>query len=93
MIYLYFVFHLYVIYIKILLFFVLFVDQDLKSGLLYFNPFQSMALVCKIKDDLNFLIQEEDTFGLNDSDWDVYKQISRDAEESDSEEETLKAQV
>jgi len=36
--------------------------------------------------------KEEDTFGLNDSDWDVYKQISRDAEESDSEEETLKAQ-
>ena len=47
----------------------------------------------KIKSDLKFLIQEEDTFGLNDSDWDVYKQISRDAEESDSEEETLKAQV
>ncbi|XP_023329463.1 actin-related protein 5 [Eurytemora carolleeae] len=36
--------------------------------------------------------KEEDNFGLNDSDWDVYKQISRDAEDSDSEEENLKAQ-
>ena len=30
---------------------------------------------------------------MNDSDWEIYKQISRDAEESDSEEETLKLQV
>jgi hypothetical protein len=37
--------------------------------------------------------KEEDTFGEKDSDWDVYKQISREAEDSDSEEETLKAQV
>jgi len=36
--------------------------------------------------------KEEDNFGVNDSDWDVYKQISRDAEDSDSEEENLKAQ-
>merc|ERR1719427_78345 len=36
--------------------------------------------------------KEDDTFGLNDSDWEIYKQISRDAEESDSEEETLKVQ-
>jgi hypothetical protein len=37
--------------------------------------------------------KEEDTFGEKDSDWDVYKQISREAEDSDSEEETLRAQV
>jgi len=37
--------------------------------------------------------EEEDTFGEKDSDWDVYKQISREAEDSDSEEETLRAQV
>jgi hypothetical protein len=37
--------------------------------------------------------KEEDTFGEKDSDWDVYKQISREVEDSDSEEETLKAQV
>ena len=43
--------------------------------------------------DFNCVLQEEDNFGLNDSDWDVYKQISRDAEDSDSEEENLKAQV
>lgn len=36
--------------------------------------------------------KEEDDFGMNDSDWDVYKKISRDAEDSDSEEETLKSQ-
>jgi len=36
--------------------------------------------------------KEDDTFGMNDSDWEIYKQISRDAEESDSEEETLKLQ-
>ena len=43
--------------------------------------------------NFNCVLQEEDNFGLNDSDWDVYKQISRDAEDSDSEEENLKAQV
>merc|ERR1719432_329259 len=36
--------------------------------------------------------KEEDTFGMQDSDWDVYKQISRDPEESDSDEDNLKAQ-
>ena len=30
---------------------------------------------------------------MQDSDWDVYKQISRDPEESDSDEDNLKAQV
>jgi len=36
--------------------------------------------------------KEDDNFGMDDSDWDVYKKISRDAEDSDSEEETLRAQ-
>jgi len=36
--------------------------------------------------------KEEDDFGMKDSDWDVYKKIARDAEDSDSEEESLKAQ-
>ena len=39
------------------------------------------------------VLQEEDDFGMKDSDWDVYKKIARDAEDSDSEEESLKAQV
>ena len=39
------------------------------------------------------MLQEEDDFGMKDSDWDVYKKIARDAEDSDSEEESLKAQV
>ena len=33
--------------------------------------------------------KKEDTFGLNDDDWEVYKQISMDGGDSDSEEETL----
>mgnify|MGYP001204992021 CR=1 FL=1 len=39
------------------------------------------------------VLQAEDDFGMKDSDWDVYKKIARDAEDSDSEEESLKAQV
>ena len=31
--------------------------------------------------------KEADTFGMKDEDWDVYKQISKEAEDSDSEEE------
>ena len=33
----------------------------------------------------------QDTFGQKDEDWDVYKQISREAGDSDSEEEGLRA--
>merc|ERR1712002_1197178 len=35
--------------------------------------------------------KKEDTFGMKDEDWDVYKQISREAGDSDSEEEGLRA--
>ena len=42
---------------------------------------------------ISIRMQEEDDFGMKDSDWDVYKKIARDAEDSDSEEESLKAQV
>ncbi|XP_071948092.1 actin-related protein 5-like [Antedon mediterranea] len=34
--------------------------------------------------------KKEDTFGMNDDDWDVYKQVSRDGDDSDSEEEQEK---
>ena len=35
--------------------------------------------------------KKEDTFGLNDDDWEVYKQISMDGGDSDSEEENLQS--
>ena len=35
--------------------------------------------------------KKEDTFGMNDDDWEVYKQISMDGGDSDSEEENLQA--
>ena len=34
--------------------------------------------------------KKEDTFGLNDDDWEVYKKISVDGGDSDSEEESLR---
>jgi len=34
--------------------------------------------------------KKEDTFGMQDDDWDVYKQISKDGGDSDSEEEALR---
>ena len=35
--------------------------------------------------------KKEDTFGMKDEDWDVYKQISKEGGDSDSEEEGLRA--
>ena len=35
--------------------------------------------------------KKDDTFGMNDDDWDVYKQISVDGGDSDSEEENLRS--
>ena len=35
--------------------------------------------------------KKEDTFGMRDEDWDVYKQISKEGGDSDSEEEGLRA--
>merc|ERR1712227_331395 len=35
--------------------------------------------------------KKEDTFGMNDDDWEVYKQISMDGGDSDSEEENLRS--